>query len=267
MDLMKSRSLKTTEMIRIAISMIRLATRRTTVEVPFHGVTVVADLKTPHGLGIYRYRHRSDVDADPDLSLVERHLSPGDVFIDCGANVGMFTVAGASKVEREGLVVSFEPVPETRAALERNITVNVFNNVIVLPHALSDVRTQRTFFVAANGAGLSSFAPAVLGIPITVQTLRPDDVLPLLGSRKVSVLKMDIEGAEVAALRGAKRLLSEHQPVLLVEVEDRHLRRQHSSAEELYELLESLGYHPATGGQPPNVLFTPSRPNASLRQV
>ena len=112
-------------------------------------------------------------------------------------------------------MVSFEPVPETHTALQRNVSVNGFNHVIVLPHALSDARTERSFFVTSDGGGLSSFAPAVLGTPITVQTLCLDDVLPLLGSRKVSFLKMDVEGAEVAALSGAQRLLSEHQPMLL----------------------------------------------------
>jgi FkbM family methyltransferase len=259
---MKFRFPRPGEVLRIGASLVRLAIHRTLVEVPFHGATIVADLNTSHGLGMYRRRSY----VDPDLSLVARYLTPGDVFVDCGANNGMFTVVGASRVRREGLVISFEPVPDTRTALQRNVSANGFDHVIVLPHALSDTRSERMFFATANGGGLSSFVPAVLGTPMMVEALCLDDVLPLVGSRSVSFLKMDVEGAEVAALRGAQRLLREHQPMLLVEVEDEHLRRQDTSAAELFALLESLGYRPATGGQPPNVLFTPQRPGMSTRQ-
>ena len=72
---MKLRSLRPAEVLRIAVSKLRLAARRTLVEVPFHGATMVANLKTPYGLSIYRYRRHSD--ADPELSLVARYLYPG----------------------------------------------------------------------------------------------------------------------------------------------------------------------------------------------
>lgn len=256
MPAVRRAALRPLAVARIGLSLVRLAARRDLVEVGWLGNRIVADLRVPHGLELYRYGHTG---ADGDVEFVAGLLRPGDAFIDCGANDGLFTVAGSRAVGPSGLVVAFEPAPRLRANLERNLALNALAQAAVLPHAVSDQPGEASFVVTPGGGGHSSFAPAIEGETITVPTVALDAVLPLVGAKRVALVKMDVEGAEVAALRGAGTLLNEHRPLLFVEVEDAHLRRQRSSADELRQLLADHGYREADVSRPPNVLFTAER--------
>lgn len=216
---------------------------------------IVADLSTPLGLGLYRYPGYWDSDLD-----VLDELRAGDVFVDCGANIGLFTLVAADRVSDPGLVIAFEPAPSTRVALLRNIARSGHRNVTVLPHALSDAPGEVPFVVMGDSGGLSSFAPAapLLGYQLQVPVTTLDIGIPAEAWGRIRLIKVDIEGAEVQALRGATRVLTEERPLLLIEVEDSHLRRQGSSAAELFALLTGAGYVGVpTPGPGPNYLFRP----------
>ena len=242
------------------MSLVRLASRRPWALVPrvHDGLAAAVDLRTSHGLGVYRRREYTDV----DFEILRAHLRPGDVFIDCGANVGMYTLTAASLVGKTGRVVAFEPAPPTRDALMRNVAVNDLSQVTVLPFALGARPGALLFTVMGNGGGLSSFAPAnpERGSAAKVAVMRLDDCLTPDLAGRVKLVKIDVEGAETAALRGAARLFQQERPLLLLEVEDEHLRRQGSSAEELNALLEGWGYvGRSTPGPSPNVLYAPAQ--------
>src|SRR5688572_14843926 len=80
-----------------------------------------ADLLTPLGLELYRYGRR-----DADLDLVGQLLSSGDVFIDGGAHIGLFTLVAAQRVGSNGKVIAFEPGRDVRFRLMENIVLNRF---------------------------------------------------------------------------------------------------------------------------------------------
>lgn len=200
---------------------------------------IVADLRSALGLTLYRYGVR-----DPDLDLVRALLRPGDVFIDGGANVGLFTLVAARRVGPTGRVVSFEPASSTRAVLARNVALNDLAWVEIRNEALSTSPGELELVVfGGDGAGLSSFKPASAagGRVEKVPVARLDDVVDERTRQRVRVLKLDVEGAEVAALRGAPALLA-HGPDLLLEIEPGHLARQGASVDELVELLSAHGY-------------------------
>lgn len=199
---------------------------------------VRADLSTALGLQLFRYGAE-----DLDLELIGALLRPGDLFVDGGANLGLFSLVAASAVGPTGAVVAFEPATETADRLEANLALNGYRWVQVQRVALADRPGERTFTVfGGNAAGLSSFAPQAQGggevRSVPVSTL--DASLGPLAAR-VRLVKLDLEGAEQAALRGASGLLG-YGPDLLVEVEDGHLRRQGSSRSELLGLLRDAGY-------------------------
>jgi FkbM family methyltransferase len=240
------------------MSYARLVAGRSRALVPLErgGLAASVDLRTSHGLGIYRYREYEDVDFDVLRTL----LRPGDVFVDCGANVGMYTLTAAKLVGPTGRVIAFEPAPPTRNALVRNVAANDLHQVTVLPYALGDRSGSMPFTVMGDGGGLSSFAPenAAEGDIVTVPVARLDDCVPPDVNGRVRLVKMDVEGAETAALRGAEGLFQRERPLLLLEVEDAHLRRQGSSADELNGLLSGWGYvGKTTSGPSPNVLYYP----------
>jgi len=243
--------------VRIASSIVRRHLRHQLVNVRFDDgrSRIRADLDTALGLQLYRYGLE-----DPDLAAVGRLLGPGDFFIDGGAHVGLFTLVAASRVGPSGLVVACEPAPATRGRLIDNLELNDFSWVTPLGVALSDRRSSAQFVAFdGNGSGLSSFAPAPDvegGSSMTVHTSTLDEIA---GDRIPTLVKLDLEGAEVLALRGAPRLLASGC-TFLVEVEPEHLLRQGSTAAELLEIFRSHDYVSSSCGPGPNMWFTaPSR--------
>jgi FkbM family methyltransferase len=211
--------------------------------IPYDGgrSRIEVDVRTPFGYAVYRYGH-----PDPDIGLVRRLLAPGDIFVDGGSHIGFYALVAAAKVGAQGRVIAFEPAERTRLNLLRNVALSKFDWVEVRPNALSDQVQTRTFYTFGEEAwGSSSFAP-----PDTVdgrraeqvETTTLDQALTGTDLSRVRLLKLDVEGAELAALRGATRLLSEAHPDLLFEAEPDHLDRQGASLEAILTLLGPFGY-------------------------
>ena len=129
-----------------------------TANVPYDGgrTSIYADLGTPLGLLLYRYGVR-----DADITLTKKLLAPGDVFVDGGANIGLFTLAAAAQVGQTGKVIAFEPAREVRLRLIQNVALNRLLQVEVVPFALSSAPGEATFraFDIA-GAGLNHLGPS-----------------------------------------------------------------------------------------------------------
>jgi FkbM family methyltransferase len=227
--------------LRVASSMIRRRMRgwqQPIVRYDDGRSRIVADLRTALGLGLYRYGFHA-----PEIELVRLLLKPGDTFVDGGANVGLFSLVAAAAVGPTGHVVCFEPASATRASLCRNVEINRFSWVEVRAEALGEAEATGTLLTFdGDGAGLSSFAPAnsagARDEEVRITTL---DRFFSRHAATIRLVKLDLEGAEVRALRGASELLASG-PDLIVELEPSHLRRQGDSAEELVRLLEAAGY-------------------------
>jgi FkbM family methyltransferase len=199
---------------------------------------VIADLGTAYGLGLYRYGWQN-----PDVELVTALLRPSDVFVDGGAHVGMFTLAACKHVGLRGRVFAYEPAHETFAALNENILANGFSWATPIPAALGRAPGFATFVAfSGDGAGLSSFVPGEGGgrkLLVPVVTL--DMLAETLAGQTVRVVKLDLEGAEHEALRGATQML-EQRPHLLIEVVPSMLERMGTSASAMISDLRELGY-------------------------
>ena len=215
------------------------------------GIEIMADLDT--NLGIRAYRYRSWRLLEPTIAEVRRRLAPGQVFVDGGANIGLFTLYGALAVGASGRVVAFEPASGAIRELTENVRLNGFDWVEIARVALSDRAGLQDFVDLGQASGFSSFAPKQSGgTRISVSTIRLDDAVP--APEVVGMVKLDLEGAEVAALRGAPRLLAAGVP-FIVEIEHEHLQRQGATASEVYELFTSAGYRWRGLPPGPNVLF------------
>jgi FkbM family methyltransferase len=152
------------------------------------------------------------------VRLVRRLLQAGDHFVDCGANIGYFTLAAARRVGASGRVDSFEPDPLNRARLQANLAANDSPAQIhVHEVALSDRAGEATLYhptgVGQNHGEASLFAaPGAEANNYTVRTARLDEEI----QTPPRLIKMDIEGAELAAIKGMTRLLSSGQPPQLI---------------------------------------------------
>jgi FkbM family methyltransferase len=167
------------------------------------------------------------------------------VFIDVGAHIGFFSLLGAKRVGKNGLVLAFEPSPKTRSRLFANASMNGGLPLQILPYAVSDTVGKAVFFQHNQNPGQNSLRP--LGEEtagkLEVETVTLDGFLPADIADRVTLVKMDIEGAELLALQGMRRLLAkEDSPDVMCEVTDEFLRTLGASESELLSFMTDLGY-------------------------
>ncbi len=182
-----------------------------------------------------------------EFSVLQKILRPGMTFVDVGANIGLYTLFAANKVGATGKVVAFEPSSREYEMLEQNIAVNALYNVRAIKRAVSNRDGEVELLVASlknsghNTVGKFGYATA-LERTESVAAERLDEIIAREGYERVDVIKMDVEGAELAALQGAMNTLRRLHPALLVEISDRTLEHQGASSREVLDLLASEGY-------------------------
>lgn len=147
----------------------------------------------------------------------------GTTAFDVGANVGVYTVAIARAVDN-GRVVAVEPDAATMRRLRANLGRNSLDNVLVIEAVASECDGTAELHVADDPAYSSTGEIEVghrsVGSRV-VASVRLDTVWADLGRPGVSMVKIDVEGAEVAVLRGARAMLISEHPSLLVEANNR----------------------------------------------
>jgi FkbM family methyltransferase len=152
-------------------------------------------------------------------------------------------VLAASRVGPAGRVIACEPSPPTMTLLRTNVARNGFRHVELREVALAEVPGRLELEVFDAGSGYSSFAPAKSGsgtrVEVEVTTL---DAVAGDDLERVKLVKLDVEGAELRALRGAEQLIARARPDFIVELEPEHLQRQGSSVEEVRALFADAGY-------------------------
>ncbi len=151
----------------------------------------------------------------PIQEALGRLLAPGGVFYDVGANAGFFSLLAAKRVGAAGRVYAFEPLGENLASLREQVEVNALEQVEVVEGAVG----------ASTGTAELSFAPgqnseAHLGDPrgagertMTVPVTTLDDFVA--AHRRPTLVKIDVEGAEIAVLAGAARLVADGTAFLI----------------------------------------------------
>lgn len=149
-------------------------------------------------------------------------LQPGQVFIDAGANKGDFSLFGASIVGETGSVVAIEPDPINCRWVRRSVALNRYGSVVVCEAALSDQAGDATLYRGEN-SGWHSLVPRLPGRDkdtLLVRTVPLDDLVSELGlCGQVSMIKIDVEGAEMMVLRGAvKTLRRQPQPIVVMDI-------------------------------------------------
>ncbi|HZK80499.1 MAG TPA: FkbM family methyltransferase [Humisphaera sp.] len=176
-----------------------------------------------HNDDYVRGNYESEVQA-----VLARHLRAGMTFFDVGANAGFFSLLGSSIVGTSGKVVSFEPHPETAEQLRAQMAANSVNNVTVVEAAVCEKIGTHKFSddTAAVMAALDTAKAATRTVTVKTTTLDHE-----VQSKSVpDVLKIDVEGAEIDVIRGAKQLIAQRRPILLVEIHSNELAAEYDKA-------------------------------------
>ncbi len=163
----------------------------------------------------------------------------GTTVLDVGANIGANTVPLANAVGETGRVIAFEPQRITFQQLCGTVILNGFSNVITLQKAvgaeLGSTQLESIDYFAPHvnvgNAGLGCGGDTV--DMITIDSL---------GLNDISFIKLDIQGSETAAIRGARQTIEITRPFLFLEIEEAQLVQRGSSAQELVNEIISLGY-------------------------
>jgi len=196
----------------------------------------------PGTAALLTWQWQSRHDDALSAGVVDRIVSKGDAVVDVGANWGLYTARLARLVGPSGQVDAFEPHPAHAATLDR--LARRRPQVAIHKMGLADAPGTAALHVPVvrgrEVTALSSLtAPA--GIPdqrrIEVRIGRLDDELE--GRRPPSFVKCDVEGLELAVLRGGERTLTATRPTLLVEIEQRH---QEGPIGDTFAYLTGLGY-------------------------
>ena len=183
-------------------------------------------------------------DYEPEVHFLEKLISPGDVFVDAGANCGVYTVAAAHFAGPSGKVLAFEPGEDSLAMLRRNVQLNRFNHVHVFPLALSESSGTARLYSHNHGASSFTLGRTEEGdrLSFDIETATLDSVLARESITQVDVIKMDVEGAEELILRGATQLFDRCQPKVIFEINPPAISRLNLSQQGAWDFLETRGY-------------------------
>jgi len=150
--------------------------------------------------------------------LLLKHLKPGQVFFDIGANVGYFSLLAAQLSGPDGHIYSIDPAPNNVNAIRYNLDVNGIINYTLIEKAVSD-KTGYAELALLDGTRARLNTKESSGSTITVQTTTLDDLYNYY--IQPDVIKIDVEGAEALVLEGATELLNNVQELkIIIEVHD-----------------------------------------------
>ncbi|MDU8930018.1 FkbM family methyltransferase [Alisedimentitalea sp. MJ-SS2] len=174
-------------------------------------------------------------------------LSPGDVALDCGANVGRHTRSLADVVGTEGAVWAIEAVPMLAARIFNRLAPEHQDNVHIICAALSNEQSFAEFFYLPEVIGWSSLYEShrppnreVSAKRLIVPAIRLDDLMPLI--ERCDFLKADLEHHEYPAFSAGRRFLETRRPLIAFEFGPRAPATAGFAMEDFFGLFDSLNY-------------------------
>jgi FkbM family methyltransferase len=193
---------------------------------------------------------------EPELDLIPSAVRAGETALDVGANYGLYSYH-LSRVPRLR-VYAFEPVPFTFRTLALVARLLRFRNVELVEKGCSDRAGRIAFTVPVQASGAMAAGQAYIGgrddtragrerqvrwaatRDVTAEVVALDEFLPKVES--LSLIKCDIEGAELLCFRGAERLIGEHRPTVICEINPWFLEGFGIKLEELLGFFAERGY-------------------------
>ena len=182
---------------------------------------------------------------EPEIEqLITGTLKEGDTFVDLGANEGYFSILASKKVGSTGKVFAIEPQERLWEVIIRNIQLNDCHNIQLVPYAIGEKIEMVEFILAPSvntgSSGLIKFGRSALW---KRQVSRSTTLDRVIGKQKINLLKIDIEGYEFYALKGAAGILASGQVEnIILELHPAHLKQLGHSIEEIQKFIAGFGF-------------------------
>jgi FkbM family methyltransferase len=172
--------------------------------------------------------------------LLNQFLKKGSVFLDIGANIGLFTIQAAKIVGKSGKVIAFEANPKTQKILSHNLDLNHVEQVVTYGVALSDENGETTIYENWNvNRGGASLISQDNQEGISIQMVKLDALFET--NEQVDLVKLDVEGWEGNVLRGGMNLFKAQNPIFIIEVSKVRENEKGIQPEEIVEIVKSIG--------------------------
>lgn len=166
----------------------------------------------------------------------------GMTVLDVGADIGYYTLLFAKRVGEHGRVIAFEPISSAREKVEYNVVLNGYSNITVSHFALF---SKSGATILEDPFQLSRINPAKSSSgknDIEIQMVVFDEYASELDIKRIDLVKIDVEGAELDVLVGMRHSLEKYHPALLIEVHPEHIRHFDHTVDDMVGFLETMKY-------------------------
>lgn len=194
-----------------------------------------------HSKRFFHYRYREGEMHEPAVSReVIARVRDAKVFVDAGAHLGYYAcIAGVANPDLK--VFLFEMNRNLVRLIARNLKANDLDDAEIINRAVSDQTKTIGYAGASTDAGLSMHEPGEDPDDVTAQAISLDEFFAQRDAIP-DVIKMDVQGAELEALRGAETIIRRHRPIIFLEVHPTMLKDFGASADDVYRFLAGNGY-------------------------
>ncbi len=188
-----------------------------------------------------RWSRYYEADYEPEtFRFFKETLKRGDTVLDIGGHIGLFAVVTARLVGHEGKVFSFEPTPFTCGVLQEVVDLNECSDIVVVrPEALSAKKGETVFFDTgdeiSNANSLVKTERSIREIPVTLTSV---DEFVAEGQLNVNCLKIDVEGAELDVLLGARETFLTQRPAARLGLHPPFITQNGHSLDEIWDTLQ-----------------------------
>ena len=145
--------------------------------------------------------------------LGEFPIKPGDIVLDVGASIGWYACKVAKMAGDNGKVIAIEPNPTNFALLNKNVNLNELNNTILINKGIWDTQVKKMLKLKGYASSIGDDLKMQSGELVQFDTI--DKILKEHNIKKVNELKMDIEGAEIEAIKGSQEILKRSNNLVL----------------------------------------------------
>ena len=194
------------------------------------------DMGLPRMLLMYGYYEKYSTE------LFRRIIKRGDVFLDIGANLGHYTLIAANLVGENGKVYAFEPAPSNYDLLVKSMKVNGYENIVAIPKAVSNMSGMTRLVLNPHESGIYHLDSLDSDDSVIIEAITLD-VFFKDKEKRVNIIKMDVEGAEMLALEGMSEILKSNDNLtIFTEFSPVMIRRAGSSPEEFLKQFVGYGF-------------------------
>lgn len=204
--------------------------------------TGVKFLARPKYEDLARYLFAENVAKWEPLKII--NLKKNDIVVDIGANTGYYTLRLSSRIGENGKIIAIEPDPETFDVLKENCKLNNISNVDTYNIAISDSNGEMIFRQSMSHSGTSSlYINSNKKLEVNEMVVKTTTLDELFDNKfkEITWVKIDVEGAELAVLRGASNTLGKIKNII-IEVHEHILKENNENSEEIVKILKEHGF-------------------------